>query len=90
MLPRSTGPGESKLPGVPLDVIDAAVQRDIVLLLAIIVVILGGAVAFLFGLIIKEMRGRTQRAEGLTDEANDLNDKLADTFRAALEELRKR
>jgi CHASE3 domain sensor protein len=59
-----------------MDVIDAAVQRDIVLLLAVIVVILGGVVALLFWLIVKEFRARITRAEGLTDRAIDAFDGL--------------
>ena len=72
------------------DLVDAAARGDMVVLLAIIVVALASVVGFLFKLVIDEMRGRTKRAEHLTDEANELNDKLSDTFRAALDELRRR
>ena len=71
-----------------MDLIDAAVQRDIVLVLAIIVVALAGAVAFLFRLIVRELKERVHRAEHLTDLANAANDKLAELFEAALKELR--
>jgi uncharacterized protein YdcH (DUF465 family) len=80
-----------------MDIVEAATRGDIVLLLAIGVVVLGGAVSFLFHLIIKELRARVDRAESLTDKANDTNDKMADAFgrledttRAAVEELRRR
>ena len=38
----------------------------------------------------KELTDRRTRAEKLADDANALNDKLADSFRVALDELRKR
>jgi len=73
-----------------MDLIDAAARGDVVILLAVIVVALAGAVTFLFRLIVKELQDRVKRAEGLTDLANATNDKLAEIFRAALDELRKR
>jgi hypothetical protein len=38
----------------------------------------------------KELTDRRVRAENLADAANALNDKLADNFKVALDELRKR
>ncbi len=58
------------------DIIDAATKGDIALLLAAIVVILGGAVSFLFSLIVKELRARVTRAESLTDRMVDTFDGL--------------
>ena len=66
------------------DIIKAATSGDIVLLLAIIVVILGGVVGTLFWLLIKEMRGRVTRAEELTDRANDLFDRLETSTNTAV------
>ena len=59
-----------------MDLVDAAVQRDIVLLLAVIVVTLGGVVSVLFWLLVKEKTARVTRAESLTDRMGDLFDKL--------------
>lgn len=72
------------------DLVDAAARGDLVLVLAIALVTLAGVIGFLFKLVVDEMRDRRKRAEQLTDTANNLNDKLADKFGAALEELRKR
>jgi len=73
-----------------MDLVDAAARGDLVLVLAIGLVSLAGVIGFLFKLVVDEMRDRRKRAEQLTDTANSLNDKLADKFGAALEELRKR
>ena len=76
-------------PGVlPVDLIEAATQRDIVLLLAVIVVALAGAVGYLFRLVVNDLKDRVKRAEHLTDLATAANDKLAALFEAALRELR--
>ena len=58
------------------ELIDAAARGDIVVLLAVIVVALGGSVAFLFRLIVKEYQARVTRAESLTDRMVDTFDKL--------------
>jgi hypothetical protein len=73
-----------------MDLVEAAARGDMVVLLAVIVLTLAGAVTFLFRLIVKELQDRVKRAESLTDIANATNDKLAEIFRAALDELRKR
>lgn len=87
---RSSGISTSNAHGArnPMDLIDAAVQRDIVLLLAVIVVVLAGAVGYLFRLVVSDLKDRVKRAEHLTDTANAANDKLAALFDAALNELR--
>ena len=71
-----------------MDLIDAATRGNLVLVLAIAVVALSGAVAYLFRLVVKELHDRVKRAEHLTDLANAANDKLAELFEAALHELR--
>lgn len=68
--------------------IDAAARGDVVILLALIVVALAGAVGYLFRLVVSDLKDRVQRAERLTDLANAANDKLAALFEAALNELR--
>ena len=80
-----------------MDLIDAATKGDITVLLAVIVVILGGTVASLFWLLIKEMRERVKRAEALTDRANENFDGLEEATKTAvgiaqatLDELRRR
>lgn len=67
-----------------MDLIDAAVQRDIVLLLAVIVVILGGAVALLFKLLLAEKTARVKRAEDLFEEQGKLLDDLTEKFGVAV------
>jgi gas vesicle protein len=67
-----------------MDIIDAATKGDIALLLAAIVVILGGAVSFLFSLIVKEMRGRVTRAESLTDKMMETFDGLEEATKMAV------
>ena len=67
-----------------MDLIDAAVRGDIVLLLAVIVVTLGGAVTFLFSLIIKELRARVTRAESLTDKMVETFDGLEEATKTAV------
>ena len=59
-----------------MDVIDAAARGDLVVLLAVIVTALAGAVTFLFRLIVKELQDRVKRAEGLTDKALESFDGL--------------
>ena len=59
-----------------MDIIDAAARGDLVVLLATIVVILGGALGFLFRLYDKEKSSRVTRAESLTDRMVDTFDKL--------------
>ena len=56
-----------------MDLVDAATKGDIALVLAIGLVTLAGAVAFLFRTIIKVYQERVDRAEKLTD-------KMVDTF----------
>lgn len=73
-----------------MDLIDAAARGDMVVLLAVIVVTLAGAVGYLFRLILRVADERRKREEGLTDKAIAAFDKLADTTEAALDELRKR
>jgi flagellar basal body-associated protein FliL len=67
-----------------MDIIDAAVQRDIVLLLAVIVVALAGAVGFLFRLLIKEKDARVKRSEELTDKQGALFDSLEESTKQAV------
>ena len=57
-------------------IIDAAAKGDVALLLAAITVILGGAVGFMFNVIVKELRARVERAESLTDRAINTFDGL--------------
>ena len=59
-----------------MDLIDAAVRGDLVVLLAVIVVALAGTVTFLFRLIVKEYQDRVKRAEILTDKALESFDGL--------------
>ena len=59
-----------------MDVIDAAARGDLVVLLAVIVTALAGAVTFLFRLIVKELQDRVKRAENLTDKALESFDGL--------------
>ena len=80
-----------------MDLIDAATAGNLNLVLAIIVVALAGAVVYLFKLVLDELRKGRDRAEKLTDVANETNSKFADTFdrladttEAALNELRNR
>ena len=73
-----------------MDIVDAAARGDLVLVLAIGLVTLAGAVGYLFRLILKVSDDRRKREEGLTDKAIDAFDKLAATTEAALDELRKR
>ena len=67
-----------------MDLIDAAVRGDIVLLLAVIVVALAGSVTFLFHLIVKELRARVSRAESLTDKMVDTFDRLEEATTTAV------
>lgn len=53
-------------------------------------ILVSGALALVARTLYKELVSRATRAEGLTDSANSLNDSLAENFRTALEELRKR
>lgn len=67
-----------------MDLIDAAVQRDIVLLLAVIVVALAGVVAFLFKLLISEKSARVKRSEDLFESQGKLFDRLEEKFGVAV------
>ena len=67
-----------------MEIIDAAVRGDIVLLLAVIVVALAGSVTFLFSLIVKELRARVARAESLTDTMVDTFDGLEEATKTAV------
>lgn len=66
------------------EIVKAAVSGDIVLLLAVIVTLLGGAVVFLFTLIVKELRARVTRAEGLTDRMVETFDGLEEATKTAV------
>ena len=59
-----------------MDLFDAVNSGNIALLLASIVVVLAGAVAFLFRLIVAELRARVLRSEQLTDRALEAFDGL--------------
>ena len=59
-----------------MDIFDAVNSGNIALLLASIVVVLAGAVAFLFRLIVAELRARVLRSEQLTDRALEAFDGL--------------
>lgn len=79
-----------------MDIVDAAVSGDIVLLLAAMVVILGGVISVLAVVVYREMRGRIERSEGLTDamvaafdDLGPATQKAADVAQAALDELRR-
>ena len=67
-----------------MEIIDAAVQRDIVLLLAVIVVALAGVVGFLFKLLLAEKTARVKRSEEQFDEQGELFDKLEQKFGVAI------
>ena len=67
-----------------MDLIDAAVRGDLVLLLAIIVVTLGGAVATLFWLLIKEKDARVKRSEKQFEDQGELFDRLESKFGIAI------
>lgn len=67
-----------------MEIIDAALQRDIVLLLAVIVVALAGTVTGLFWLIVKELRARVTRAESLTDKMVETFDGLEEATKTAV------
>ena len=67
-----------------MDLIDAAVRGDLVLLLAIIVVTLGGAVTFLFKLLLAEKTARVKRAEEQFDKQGQLFDELSENFEVAV------
>lgn len=67
-----------------MDFIDASVRGDVFLILAIGITVLSGAVTFLFHLIIKELRARVTRAEGLTDKMVDTFDGLEDATKTAV------
>ena len=67
-----------------MDLIEAATSGNIVLLLAVIVTLLGGAVVFLFHLIVKELRARVTRAEGLTDKMVETFDGLEEATKTAV------
>ena len=71
-----------------MDIIDAAASGNITLLLAVIVMSLSAIIAFLFNVILKELRSRAARAEALTDTANTLLDRAVEGFQVALNELR--
>ena len=87
-----------------MDIIDAATRGDIAVLLAIGLVTLAGAVAFLFRTILKVYSERVKRAEDLTDRMVETFDSLeaatttavavardnADVAKQALDELRRR
>ena len=80
-----------------MEIIDAATSGNMVLLLAVIVVILGGLVSVLGVVIFREMKARIARAESLTDAMVEAFDDLgpatkhsADVAQAALDELRRR
>ena len=59
-----------------MDIVDAATKGDLALVLAIGLVTLAGAVAFLFRTIIKVYQERVDRAEKLTDRMVDTFDGL--------------
>lgn len=67
-----------------MDLIDAAVQRDIVLLLAVIVVALAGVVGFLFKLLLAEKTARVKRSEDLFEAHGRLFDSLEEKFGVAV------
>ena len=67
-----------------MEIIDAAVQRDIVLLLAVIVVALAAVVTFLFKLLLAEKTARVKRSEEQFDEQGELFDKLEQKFGVAI------
>lgn len=73
-----------------MDIVDAAARGDLVLVLAIGLVTLAAVIGYLFRLFLKVSDERREREEGLTDAANQLNDRLARNFETALDELRKR
>ena len=66
------------------EIVKAATSGGIVHLLAVIVTLLGGAVVFLFHLIVKELRARVTRAEGLTDRMVETFDGLEEATKTAV------
>ena len=67
-----------------MDLVEAAVRGDLVLLLAIIVVTLGGAVSFLFKLLLAEKTARVKRSEDLFEQQGKLFDELSANFEVAV------
>ena len=67
-----------------MDIIDAAVRGDIVLLLAVIVVALAGVVGFLFKLLLAEKTARVKRSEELFESQGKLFDNLEEKFGIAV------
>ena len=65
-------------------IIDAAAKGDVAHLLAAAVVLLGGAVGFLFREVVKELRARVTRAETLTDRMVDTFDGLEAATKTAV------
>jgi flagellar basal body-associated protein FliL len=66
------------------EIVKAATSGDMVLLLAAIVALLGGVVAALFWLLIKEKDARVKRSEDQFDEQGELFDKLEQKFGIAI------
>ena len=80
-----------------MDIIDAATKGELAVVLAIGLVTLAGAVAFLFRTILKVYSERVARAESLTDRMVETFDKLEESTttavavaRDAIDELRRR
>ena len=67
-----------------MDFIDAATSGNIVLLLAVIVLALAGAVGLLFRLLIAEKTARVKRAEEQFDKQGQLFDELSENFEVAV------
>ena len=67
-----------------MDLIDAAVRGDLVLLLAIIVVALAGSVTFLFKLLLSEKDARVKRSEKQFEDQGELFDRLESKFGIAI------
>ena len=67
-----------------MDLIEAATSGNIVLLLAVIVLALAGAVGLLFRLLIAEKTARVKRAEEQFDKQGQLFDELSENFEVAV------
>lgn len=66
----------------------SAIRENGLALVALILV--SGALVTVVRAFYRELTDRRIRAETLADAANSLNDKLAENFKIALDELRKR
>ena len=69
------------------EILDAIRENGLALVALFLVT---GALVVVVRVFYRELTDRRMRAEEQVDQANALNDKLADNFKVALDELRKR